>query len=142
MTLTLRAAMAAIALVAVPVVIHAQATAAVLPTATAHPLTYVGNCPVPVEFVGHITTTVPGTLVEYRWERSDGTTGKTLRATIGKAAIPPDTVRRGNVTDPVASDNWRLALPGKNGNYSSTLHILTPFDIRSAPAVVRVNCRD
>ncbi len=120
----------------------AQATAAVLPTATAHPLNYVGNCPVPVEFVGHITTTIPGTLVEYRWERSDGNIGKTLRATIGRAAIPPDTARRGNVTDPIASDNWRLALPGKNGSYSSTLHILTPFDIRSAPAVVRVNCRD
>ena len=121
---------------------HAQTTAAVLPTASVLPVSYVGNCPVPVEFIGHITTTVPGTLVEYRWERSDGTIGKTLRATIGKAAVPPDTARRGNITEPVASDKWRLALPGKNGRYSSTLHILSPFDIKSKPAELMVACRD
>lgn len=123
----------------------AQTSGAVLPRASVLPVTYVGNCPVPVEFIGHITASVPGTLVDYQWERSDGSKGKVLHAQIGKAPIAgavPDSARRSNITEPIPSDKWRLALPGKTGKYSETLHILTPFDIRSAPAVVTVACRD
>jgi hypothetical protein len=86
---------------------------------------------------------VPGTLVEYQWERSGGTTGKVLHAQIGKAPVPsapPDTAKRSNITVAITSDKWRLALPGKSGQYWETLHILTPFDIRSPAAAVEVAC--
>ena len=122
-----------------------QSTGGVLPAAAAFPRTYEGNCPAAIEFVGHVTVTVPGTRVDYQWERSNGTAGKVLHTQIGKAPVPgtpPDTAQRSNVTEAVASDKWRLALPGKSGQYSETLHILAPFDIRSSAALVDVVCRD
>lgn len=137
-----------VALLAIPAStrpVYAQSTGAVLPTAAAFPRTYAGNCPAVVEFVGHITVTVAGTVVAYQWERSNGTTGKVLHAQIGKArmpATPPDTAKRSNITEAVTSDKWRLALPGKSGQYWETLHILAPFDIRSMAASVDVVCRN
>ena len=141
-----RLAIGTLAALAVPCgPLAAQSTGAVLPTASVLPATYAGNCPAPIEFIGHVTVTVPGTIVEFQWERSDGTTGKLQRAQIGKAPVPgepPDTARPAKLTAPVASDKWRLALPGKSGQYSETLHLLKPFDIRSAPAVVNVTCKN
>ncbi|MES1259579.1 MAG: hypothetical protein ABUL71_03215 [Gemmatimonadota bacterium] len=122
-----------------------QSTGAVLPTASVLPVTYAGNCPAPIEFIWHMTVTVPGTIVEFQWERSDGTIGKVQRAQIGKAPVPgepPDSARPPKITAPVQSDRWRLALPGKSGQYSEVLHVLKPFDLRSAPAVVTVTCKN
>jgi hypothetical protein len=125
--------------------LSAQSTGAVLPTAAAVPRTYAGNCPTSVEFVGHILVTVPGTRVDYQWERSNGTIGKVLHAQIGKPPAPgspPDTAKQANVTDLVKSDKWYVGLPSEGGQFWEKLHILSPFDIRSAAAPVDVACRD
>lgn len=116
-----------------------------LPAATAFPRTYAGNCPAAIEFVGHVLVTVPGTRIDYQWERSDGKVGKVLHAQIGKPAVPgapPDTAKGQNVTEAVTSDRWRIGLPSRDGQFWEKLHILAPFDIRSAAAPVDVICRD
>lgn len=138
-------AAAAVAISTPTQTLRGQSTGAVLPAAAAFPRIYAGNCPAPIEFIGHITATVPGTLVDYQWERSDGSTGKVLHVQIGKGPLPdapPDTAKRPAIMVAIASDKWRLALPGKNGQYWETLHILTPFDIRSPAAVVDVTCKN
>jgi hypothetical protein len=117
---------------------------AVLPTASAFPRTYAGNCPRSIEFVGHILVTIPGTRVDYQWERSNGTKGKVLHAQIGKpvpAGTPRDTMKSPNVTEPVTSDKWYVGLPSEGGRFWEKLHILAPFDIYSPPALVDVECR-
>ncbi len=119
-------------------------TGAVLPTASAFPRTYAGNCPRSIEFVGHILVTVPGTRVDYQWERSNGTKGKVLHAQIGKPlppGTPRDTMKSPNVTEAVASDRWFVGLPQETGRFWEKLHILEPFDISSPPALVDVECR-
>lgn len=116
-----------------------------LPAAAAFPRTYAGNCPATIEFVGHVTVTVPGTRVDYRWERSDGKAGKLLHATIDRAptpGAPPDTTRATTITAAVASDKWQLGIPGRSGQFWETLHVLAPVDAVSAPAPVDVACRD
>jgi len=134
--------LAALGIVAVSATPLAAQTGGVLPTAAAYPDTYTGNCPAPIEFIGHVTATVPGTEISYRWEHSDGKQTKTLRARLGSPRAPGDTTRPGDIIVPLPPDKWRLALPGKVGQYSDLLHILTPFDIRSKPAVVQVVCND
>jgi hypothetical protein len=118
--------------------LQAQHVGAVLPTAVAYPAQYAGNCPARVEFVGHVTVTIPGTRIDYRWERSNGDSTKQLHAQIGR---PTDTART-TLTEAVPSDFWRLALPGHAGVFWEILHIESPFDIRSQPARVTVDCRD
>jgi hypothetical protein len=135
------------AVVLVPVLVAARLdaqTGAVLPTASAFPRTYAGNCPRSIEFVGHILVTVPGTRVDYQWERSNGTKGKVLHAQIGKPLVPGaprDTMKSPNVTEPVVSDKWYVGLPQEGGRFWEKLHILEPFDIVSPPALVDVECR-
>ena len=116
----------------------AQRTGAVLPGAVASPDRYAGNCPARIEFVGHVTVTVPGTRIDYRWERSNGDSTRLLHAQIGNAA---DTTRL-PLTDAIPSDIWRVALPGRGGVFWEVLHIEAPFDIRSQPARVTVDCRE
>jgi hypothetical protein len=116
----------------------AQRPGAVLPGAVASPDRYAGNCPARIEFVGHVTVTVPGTRIDYRWERSNGDSSRLLHAQIGNVA---DTTRS-PLTDAIPSDIWRLALPGRGGVFWEVLHIEEPFDIRSQPARVTVDCRD
>jgi hypothetical protein len=117
---------------------------AVLPFAAASPNIYNGNCPAKIEFVGRITTTVAGTKVDYRWERSNGDSGKLLHAVIGKPPAPgaPIDTSRATTTQSVPSDIWHLALPSQSGDFWEVLHIVSPFDIRSAHAKVSVNCKD
>jgi hypothetical protein len=129
----------ALALTAAP--LNAQA---VLPTASAFPRTYAGNCPRSIEFVGHILVTIPGTRVDYQWERSNGTKGKVLHAQIGQPlppGAPRDTMKSPNVTEPVTSDRWFVGLPSEGGRFWEKLHILAPFDIYSPAALVDVECR-
>ena len=117
---------------------------AVLPTASAFPRTYAGNCPRSIEFVGHILVTIPGTRVDYQWERSNGTKGKVLHAQIGKPlapGAPRDTMKSPNVIEPVASDRWFVGLPQEGGRFWEKLHILAPFDIYSPQALVDVEYR-
>jgi hypothetical protein len=116
----------------------AQRTGAVLPAAVASPAHYAGNCPARIEFVGHVTVTVPGTRIDYRWERSNGDSSRLFHAQIGNAA---DTTRP-QLTEAIPSDNWRVALPGRGGVFWEVLHIEAPFDIRSQPARVTVDCRE
>lgn len=118
--------------------LQAQRSGAVLPGAVASPVRYAGNCPAKIEFVGHVTVTVPGTRIDYRWERSNGDSTKLLHAQVGN---PADTSRT-TVTDAIPSDFWRLALPGRGGVFWEVLHIESPFDIRSPPARVTVDCRE
>jgi hypothetical protein len=120
----------------------AQTTAAVTARAAASPDHYEGNCPARIEFVGHVTVTVPGTRLAYRWERSDGDSGKLLHAQVGLPhPLPPD-----SATPPLIaalpSDFWRTGLPGHNGQYWEVLHILSPVDTRSAIARVDIECRN
>lgn len=116
----------------------AQRTGAVLPGAVASPTQYAGNCPARIEFVGHVTVTVPGTRIDYRWERSNGDSTKLLHAQLGN---PADTTRT-PLAEAIPSDVWRLALPGRGGVFWEVLHIEAPFDIRSQPARVMVDCRE
>jgi hypothetical protein len=125
-----------VAIIALP--LGAQRSGAVLPAAVASPTQYAGNCPAKIEFVGHVTVTVPGTRIDYRWERSNGDSTKLLHAQVGN---PADTTRT-TVTQAVPSDFWRLALPGHAGVFWEVLHIESPFDIRSQPARVAVDCRE
>src|SRR5262249_29782799 len=130
----------AIALLAGVAPAAAQASpGAVLPTAFAPEPHYSGNCPARVEFDGHVTTTVNGIRIDYRWERSNGDSGKLLHATLN--GIPTDSTHHTFVAS-VPPDFWRLALPGQSAIFSDVLHIVAPFDIRSAPAKVLVECKD
>lgn len=118
----------------------AQVTAAVTARAAASPDHYQGNCPARIEFVGHVTVTVPGTRLTYRWERSDGDSGKVLHAQIGvPLRSTPDSTALPLIAA-LPSDYWRLGLPGRNGQYWELLHILSPVDTRSAIAPVEMNC--
>jgi|SRR5665213_712238 hypothetical protein len=120
----------------------AQGTAAVTARAAASPDHYEGNCPARIEFVGHVTVTVPGTRLSYRWERSDGDSGKLLHAQVGvPRSTPPDSATAPLVAA-LPSDFWRAGLPGHNGQYWEVLHILSPVDTRSAIARVDIECRN
>jgi hypothetical protein len=119
--------------------LHAQSSA-VLPTAVALPATYTGNCPAKIEFVGHLTVTVPGAVIEFRWERSNGDSGKVIRATVG-AGRTVDSASH-TLTVPVPSDVWHVGQAGRTGQFWEVLHVLAPVDIRSAPARVTLDCRD
>lgn len=123
----------------------AQTTGGATPTAAAFPRQYAGNCPAAIEFIGHVTVTVAGTRVDYQWERSNGTSGKVLHGQIGApaaGAAPRDTAKPATITAPVVSDHWRVALPGRGGQFWEKLHILAPVDLRSAAALVDVDCRE
>ena len=114
----------------------AQQVGGVLPAAVAAPDRYIGNCPARLEFVGHVTVTIPGTTVTYRWERSNGDSGKLLHAQIGTAK---DTGNR--VTAAIPSDIWHVGQQGRTAQFWEVLHIVSPLDIRTQPANVRVECR-
>lgn len=121
----------------------------VLPTAAVVPRAYNGNCPASLEFVGHVTVTSPGMKIEYQWERSDGSTGKVLRATIGKAPLPGaprDTSASASAsaktTEGVVSDKWHVGFPGRGGRFWEKLHILSPIDIRTSATTIDVTCRN
>ena len=120
----------------------AQEPSAVLPTAVGSPEHYVGNCPTKIEFVGHVTVTIPGTRLDYRWERSNGDSSKLLHAQVGVARSAPQDSSRVPLTAALPSDFWRLGLPGHSSQFWDVLHIESPVDIRSAPARVLVECRD
>jgi hypothetical protein len=136
--MTSRARALLVLLVTAAAPLAAQRTGAVLPGAVASPAQYAGNCPARIEFIGHVTVTVPGTRVDYRWERSNGDSTRLLHAQIGTAA---DTARP-PLTAAIPSDVWRVALPGRGGVFWEVLHIEQPFDIRSQPARVTVECRE
>lgn len=137
----LRIALRFVALVAATP-LAAQGTGAVLPSATASPTRYAGNCPAKIEFVGHVTTTQLGMRIDYRWERSNGDSTKLLHVQLGAPAAG-DTSHTPTTAAVVAipSDIWHVALPGQSGVFWEVLHIESPFDIRSAPARVQVDCR-
>ena len=116
----------------------AQGTAAVTARAAASPDHYEGNCPARIEFVGHVTVTVPGTRLVYRWERSDGDSGKLLHVQVGVAGSAPPAP----LVAALPSDFWRTGLPGHNGQYWEVLHILSPVDTRSGVARVDIECRN
>lgn len=114
----------------------AQQAGGVLPAAIASPQRYGGNCPARIEFVGHVTVTIPGTTVTYRWIRSNGDSSKLLRAQIGKVG---DTGTR--VTAAIPSDIWHVGQQGRTAQFWEVLHIESPLDIQTQPADVRVECR-
>ena len=120
----------------------AQTRGAVLPAAVASPDHYVGNCPTKVEFVAHVTVTIPGTRLDYRWERSNGDSGKLMHAQVGLTGGSPRDSSHAPITAALPSDFWRLGLPGHSTQFWEVLHIESPVDIRSAPARVLVECRD
>jgi hypothetical protein len=120
----------------------AQTRSAVLPSAVALPAQYVGNCPTRIEFVGHVTVSIPGTRLDYRWERSNGDSGKLLHAQVGVPARTPHDTSLTQITAALPSDFWRTGLPGHSTQYWEVLHIESPVDIRSAPARIMVECRD
>ena len=123
-------------LIVAAIPLSAQQVGGILPAAVAAPERYLGNCPARIEFVGHVTVTLPGTTVTYRWVRSNGDSGKLLRAQIGK---PGDTTAR--LTAAIPSDIWHVGQQGRTAQFWEILHIESPIDIQTQPANVRVECR-
>jgi hypothetical protein len=96
-------------------------------TAAARPGRYDGPCPASIEFVGTIYVNFP-TTVTFRWERSDGATGRVESARI-------------NPTGSVVT-RWQLSRrPGEVFRGSETLHVLSPGDFFSNPAEFTLVCR-
>ncbi|HEX3928408.1 MAG TPA: hypothetical protein VHW65_10455 [Gemmatimonadales bacterium] len=139
----------AAAAAAVPVRANAQTTASVvrgsaIPSAGASPKAYDGYCPTVIEFIGHITVSIPGTKVDYQWERSNGSMGPVKHIQIGKP-VPPDTSAHGArpapITAEVQSDKWRVGLPDKDVTVWEKLYVLAPYDTPTPPVIVAVTCR-
>ena len=133
-------ALGALILAAAPLAAQ-QSAGGVLPAAIASPERYAGNCPARIEFVGHVTVTLPGTTITYRWERSTGDSSKLLRAQIGVAAANRDSVPA-RVTVAIPSDFWYVSRPGRSGQFWEVLHVESPVDVRSRTAYVSVDCRE
>ena len=118
---------------ALAVVLHAGALLAQQHTVTkviavAKPKTFSGPCPAEMEFVGTIFVSRHPVMVEYRWERSDGTIGERRKVEIRSAGQG-------------VYETWKFGAPGTNYFLWEKLHVLTPTGITSAPAAATVRCR-
>ncbi|WP_146101506.1 hypothetical protein [Rhodopila globiformis] len=96
--------------------------------AVANPRHYEGRCPASIAFVATISVNQP-TKVSYRWERSDGATGRVETAVIRG--------RGHGVTT-----TWTLSRRrGETFKGAQTLHLLSPGNLRSNPAEFTLVCR-
>jgi hypothetical protein len=96
--------------------------------AVANPHRHEGRCPASIAFVGTISVNRP-TQVSYRWERSDGATGRVETVVIQG---------RGQSV----STRWQLSRPrAEVFRGSQTLHVLSPGDHVSNPAEFTLICR-
>lgn len=121
--------LAALALAAAPV----EALEVTNNDVTVAPATSRGPCPATFTFRGKVTLSKQGTFT-YKWERSDG-----ARDTEVHAPGVYDGVHAVFVTR-----TWTLGAPGAPGFHPRTgwmkLHILTPQDRLSRPAVFTLDC--
>jgi hypothetical protein len=87
-----------------------------------------GPFPAEVRFLGTIVVSGYPTTVEYRWERSDGTSGERQRLEICGAGEG-------------VCETWRLGAPGKQLQVWDKLRVLAPRGLTSPPATVTVRCQ-
>ncbi|HEY9167047.1 MAG TPA: hypothetical protein VIS48_12895 [Candidatus Kryptonia bacterium] len=92
------------------------------------PSLFNGHCPKTFDF--HCTITVNHTpvTVEYEWLRSDGASG-------GKQRVE---MRHTSVT---VSDTWQLGEAKQHLREWEKVHIISPKDMNSPPAIIIVNCK-
>ncbi len=94
----------------------------------ARPRSYRGPCPATLHFVATIRVSEHPAVIEYEWERSDGTTGPRQKIEIRRNAQK-------------VQDTWSLASHGAPVDAWERLRILSPEGIVSPVAQVHVDCR-
>lgn len=97
-------------------------------TLSAAPASYSGPCPTTVHFSGKVTVEGDGGEVSYRFVRSDGGTG------------PATTLRFTGGGSQEVSTTWTLGAPGSKYSEWVAVQVLTPQELRSAPAEFTVAC--
>jgi hypothetical protein len=96
--------------------------------AIAKPQHYDGPCPATIRFIGTIFVNNPAD-VSYRWERSDHATGPVQTVHITGAGRGVETT-------------WDLGQQPVEGFHGSErLHVLSPGDFYSNPALFTLTCR-
>lgn len=120
----------ALSLTSVPAAFAAHAAKSVITSvsAVAQPENYSGDCPAALEFVGTVKVSKFPTVVEYLWERSNGTR---------------TTVRRIEVRSAVQkiTDEWGIGGAPGAMHVWERLKILSPATLSSAMAKATVNCK-
>jgi hypothetical protein len=94
---------------------------------SADPRSYSGSCPAKIGWKATIHVSNPPVQVEYRWERSDGTTSSTRRITVSQ--------KTADVTE-----TWQLGGSGAHLTVWQKVHVLSPVDRSSGSAPVRITC--
>lgn len=97
-------------------------------SAVAQPASYSGDCPAPLEFVGTIKVSKFPTVVEYLWERSNGTRtqGRRIQVRSGVQKI---------------TDEWGVGGAPGTMHVWERLKILSPATLSSAMAKATVSCK-
>ena len=97
--------------------------------AYANPRNYAGECPAPLEFVGLIKVSRHPVVVEYLWERSNGTRSQVRRIQVRSG------LQR-------ITDEWGVGgPPGDPMQVWEKLKILSPSTLSSATAKATVRCK-
>ena len=73
-------------------------------------------------------------IVQYRWERSDGTAGP-----LSQFVITPPTAN-GNSVETLRPDDWKDEQRGVQLTIDEHVHVTYPFDFHSAPVTLSIKC--
>ena len=114
-------------LTGVPIAAAAPATITRIDV-VAKPAAYIGKCPANISFIATVHVSRWPVVIQYQWERSDGTRSRRERVEIAGARHSLTDLRR------IGARRQRLRIWER-------LHVLAPSDVTSRQARVIVRCR-
>jgi hypothetical protein len=91
------------------------------------------HCPVYPHAEASLTVSGVNGLIQYRWERSDSTMGPLYQVTADSAKTKPGAMA-------LQPDDWTDNRPGVQLTVEEYVHVLYPFDVRSAPVSINAKC--